>query len=99
MPIDIFLTPHSTEPITPQDYKSQAMKRLFDASQLVKKNLEQARLQQKQQFDKQTKNFVYQVGDKVLLDVRTVTPSVSKKLLPRFEGPYWILKICNNHTI
>jgi hypothetical protein len=41
MPIDNFLTPHSTEPITPQDYKSQTMKRLFDAFQLVKKNLEQ----------------------------------------------------------
>ena len=38
MAIDIFLTPHSTEPIIPQDYKSQTMKRLFDAFQLVKKN-------------------------------------------------------------
>jgi hypothetical protein len=38
MPIDIFLTPHSTESITSQD---QTMKRLFDAFQLVKKNLEQ----------------------------------------------------------
>ena len=24
---------------------------------------------------------------------------MSKKLLPRFEGPYRILKICNNHTV
>ena len=40
MPTDIFLTPHSTKPITPQDYKSQTMKRLFYAFQLVKKNLE-----------------------------------------------------------
>jgi hypothetical protein len=99
MPIDNFLTPHSTEPITPQDYKSQTMKRLFDAFQLVKKNLERARLQQKQQYDKRAKNFEYQVGDKVLLDVRAVIPGVSKKLLPRFEGPYRILKICNNHTV
>jgi hypothetical protein len=99
MPIDNFHTPHSTEPITPQDYKSQTMKRLFDAFQLVKKNLERARLQQKQQYDKRAKNFEYQVGDKVLLDVRAVIPAVSKKLLPRFEGPYRILKICNNHSV
>ncbi len=56
MPIDIFLTPHLTEPITPQDYKSQKMKRLFDAFQLVKKNLERAQNQQKQQYDKRAKN-------------------------------------------
>ncbi len=99
MPIDNFLTPYSTEPNTPQDYKSQTMKRLSDAFQLVKKNLERARLQQKQQYDKRAKNFEYQVGDKVLLDVRAVIPGVSKKLLPRFEGPYRILKICNNHNV
>ncbi len=39
------------------------------------------------------------MGDKILLDVRTVTPGVSKKLVPRFKGPYRILKICNNHTV
>ena len=39
------------------------------------------------------------MGDKVFLDVRAVTPVVSKKLLPRFEGPYRILKICNNHAV
>jgi hypothetical protein len=64
------------------------MKRLFDAFQQVKKNLERARLQQKQQYDKRAKNFEYQVGDKVLPDVRAVIPGVRKKLLPRFEGPY-----------
>ena len=69
MPIDIFLTPHSTEPITSEDYKSQTMKRHCDAIQLFKKNWERERLQQKQQYDKRAKNFEYKVGDKVLLDV------------------------------
>nr|CAH0101626.1 unnamed protein product [Daphnia galeata] len=54
------------------------MKRLFHAFQLVKKNLERARLQQKQQYDKRAKNFEYQVGDKVLLDVRAVIPGGGK---------------------
>lgn len=43
MPIDMFLTPYSKELVTPQDYKSLTMKRLFDAFQLVKQNLETIR--------------------------------------------------------
>lgn len=99
MPIDTFLTPYSNEPITPQDYKSLTMKRLFDAFQLVRQNLEKAMRQQKKQYDKRAKDFEYQVGDKVLLDVRAIKPGTSKKLYPRFRGPYRITKVHNNRTV
>jgi hypothetical protein len=75
------------------------MKRLYDAFQLVKQNLERARSQQKQQYDKRAKNLDYLVGDRVLLDVRTVKHGTSKKLNPRFQGPYRISKVHNNHTV
>jgi hypothetical protein len=75
------------------------MKRLFDAFQLVKQNLEKAMRQQKKQYDKRAKDFEYQVGDKVLLDVRAVKPGISKKLYPRFRGPYRVTKVHNNRTV
>ncbi|KZS03690.1 Uncharacterized protein APZ42_033520 [Daphnia magna] len=47
MPIDRWLQPTPSDPITSQDYKSQTMIRLFKAFHLVNENLEKARVQQK----------------------------------------------------
>ncbi|KAI9565040.1 hypothetical protein GHT06_008785 [Daphnia sinensis] len=99
MPIDRWLQPTPSDPITPQDYKSQTMKRLFKAFDLVKENLEKARAQQKEQYNKRVKMFEYEKGDKVLLDVRTVKPGTSRKLNPRYQGPYRVTKINPNHTV
>ncbi|KAK4037551.1 hypothetical protein OUZ56_029583 [Daphnia magna] len=52
MPIDRWLQTTPSDPITPQDYKSGTMKRLFKAFYLVKENLEKARAQQKEQYNK-----------------------------------------------
>ena len=57
MPIDMFLTPHSTDPMTPEDHRSQTMKRIYDEFQLFNQILERVRSQQKQQYDKRTKNL------------------------------------------
>jgi ribosomal protein L19 len=75
------------------------MRRLHEAFQLVKINLAQAREQQKIQYDKRVKIAEFNVGDKVLLDLRTPIIGVSKKLIPPFVGPYRILKMCNNSTV
>ena len=99
MPIDQFLLPLPSAIVTPSDYKSQIMRRLHEAFQLVKINLAQAREQQKIQYDKRVKIAEFHVGDKVLLDMRTPIIGVSKKLIPRFVGPYWILKMLNNSTV
>jgi hypothetical protein len=99
MPIDQFLLPLPSAIVTPSDYKSQIMRRLHEAFQLVKINLAQAREQQKIQYDKRVKIAEFHVGDKVLLDMRTPIIGVSKKLIPHFVGPYRILKMCNNSTV
>jgi hypothetical protein len=99
MPIDQFLRPLPPVIVTPSDYKSQIMKRLHEAFQLVKINLSQAREQQKAQYDKRVKEQKFNVGDKVLLDMRTPLAGISKKLIPRFIGPFRILKVSNNSTV
>ncbi|KAI9550600.1 hypothetical protein GHT06_006292 [Daphnia sinensis] len=75
------------------------MKRLHEAFQLVKSNLSQAREQQKTQYDKRVKEQKFNVGDKVLLDMRTPLTGISKKLIPGFIGPFRILKVNNNSTV
>jgi hypothetical protein len=97
--IDQFLLPLPSAIVTPSDYKSKIMRRLHEAFQLVKKNLAQGREQQKIQYDKRVKIVEFHVGDKVLLDMRTPIIGVSKKLIPRFVGPYRVLEMCNNSTV
>ena len=53
----------------------------------------------KHQYDKTAKELNYQIGDKVLLDVRITGPDKNKKLTPKFEGPYHILEVNSNSTV
>ncbi|KZS06385.1 Uncharacterized protein APZ42_030174 [Daphnia magna] len=99
MPIDQFLRPFPPVIVTPSDYKSQIMKSLKEAFQLVKINLFQAREQQKAQYDKRVKEPKFNVGDKVLLDMRTPLAGISEKFTPRFIGPFQILKLSSNNTV
>ncbi|KAI9553636.1 hypothetical protein GHT06_021560 [Daphnia sinensis] len=99
MPIDQFLLAPSTNIITPSDYKSQIMQRLHEAFRLVKDNLALAREQQRAQYDKRARQQEFRVGDKVLIDVRAPMMGTSKKLIPRFMGPFRILKVNDNHTV
>ena len=98
MVIDRFLIPE-TELITPQDYKSQTMKRLREGFTLARKNLLDARVQQKLQYDKRAKEIDFQVGDRVLLDVKVTKLGTSKKLNPRYQGPFRISKVYDNNTV
>lgn len=98
MVVDRFLIPES-ESITPRDYKSQTMRRLREGFQLANENLLEARRQQKAQYDKRAKKEKFEVGDRVLLDVRVTKLGTIKKLNPRYQGPFRVSKVFPNHTV
>ena len=98
MVIDRFLIPEP-ELITPRDYKSQVMRRLREGFALASKNLIEARRQQKIQYDKRAKEEKFEVGDRVLLDVRVTKLGTSNKLNPRYQGPFRVTKVFPNHTV
>ena len=98
MVVDRFLIPE-TELITPQDYKSQTMKRLREGFTLARTNLLDARTRQKLQYDKRAKESQFELGDRVLLDVRVIKTGTSKKLNPRYQGPYRISRVNDNGTV
>ena len=98
MVIDRFLIP-GPELITPRDYKSQVMRRLREGFALASKNLIEARRQQKIQYDKRAKEEKFEVGDRVLLDVRVTKLGTSNKLNPRYQGPFRVTKVFPNHTV
>ncbi|KZS01862.1 Uncharacterized protein APZ42_001347, partial [Daphnia magna] len=98
MVVDRFLRPEP-ELITPRDYKSQTMQRLREGFALARENLLEARRQQKIQYDKRAKEENFEVGDRVLLDVRVTQLGTSKKLNPRYQGPFRVSKVFPNHTV
>ena len=74
------------------------MKRQREGFNLVKRNLLDARRQQKIQYDRRAKEEKFEIGDRVLLDVRKTKLGTSKKLNPRYQGPFRISKVFPNHT-
>ena len=75
------------------------MKNLSTAYEAVRTNLVKARLEHKKQYDKRAKELNYEVGDKVLLEIKSVIPpDKCKKFLPKYEGPYRVLKTHSNGT-
>ena len=66
--------------LTPMDYKSQLIKKLNKACAMVKAYTTLAREQFKKQYDKRAKNMQYEIGDKVLLDIRKINKNQSKKI-------------------
>ena len=64
---------------------------------MVRANLVETRRKHKIQYDKRAKELKYEVGDRVLLDWRGVVPcEKNEKWLPKFEGPYRIVKVHEN---
>ena len=41
----------------------------------------------------------YRVGDKVMLDIRVVQPEECKKFVPKYRGPFRVVKTHNNGTV
>ena len=99
MPLDRFLIPPKELPLAPKAYKSNLFLKLYEAFQLAKDNLRHARDAQKEQYDKRAKEAIYFPGDKVLLDVRKRIQGTSKKLNPRYKGPYNVVKMNENGTV
>ncbi|KZS06393.1 Uncharacterized protein APZ42_030186 [Daphnia magna] len=98
MVVDRFLIKEA-ELITPQDYKSQTMKRLIEGFALARKNLLDARVRQTIQYDKRAKENNFEQGDRVLLDVIVTKLGTCKKLNPRCQRPYRISKVHSNGTV
>ena len=99
MPLDRFFKPPTPFIVEPRDYVYQTMKRLHDAFQLVKTNLAKAREEQRAQYDARAQKLEYRVGDKVLLEIKAWKRGTSRKLNPRYRGPYRVKKVNTNSTV
>ena len=77
-------------------YKQEMVMRMKKAMEQVKDNLEDAKTEQKEKYDRTSKNKTsYCLGD--LVYVYKTNPEGTKKLKPKWDGPYRIKKILPNN--
>lgn len=79
------------------EYLKDMVNRANSITEIVNKHLEKCRKLQKEHYDKQvTKLISYKIDDLVLLKNFNGLKNHAKKLLPKFIGPYKILRVLND---
>ena len=98
IPINIFLDA-TPPPVQANDYLAKLSERLRVSFQLTREANLRAREKQKNQYDKRARELNYKIGDRVLLDIKTVDPRDSRKFTSLYKGPFRVVKIYPNKTV
>ena len=84
----------SNEPMyTYEDYLSELKLRLSQSFNCARENILNHKEKNKVYYDRQSRPVSYNVGDFVLLERQVFASNKSKKLQPRYEGPYEVLSV------
>ena len=87
------------EAVPSEDELTRRKKRLAYTYRFVREYLLEAQRQQKLQYDRRAQRNEYRVGDRVMLDVRTVPGHDSKKFRSYYEGFYRIQQLYSDNTV
>ena len=92
MPMEDILKPRRIPTNLDEQYHEEIRVRMRLANEEAVKQLAKNFEKAKRQYDKGTKTPNFQIGDPVYLRIGQTKPGVGKKLAPRWEGPYEVLK-------
>jgi len=81
------------------DYVSSLKHRLYAAQQMAKENLQEAKIKSKIQYDKNSREVNYKIGDKVYLEIKVTPKGLATKFRSRYEGPYSVTEIHKGNTV
>jgi hypothetical protein len=99
IPIHNFLDAIPRSTLSSSDFVSLRMEALSVAFQKAREENAKAREQQRAQYNKRAKVFKYQVGDRVLLDIKVRPENTSRKFVSKYRGPYRVSKVYDNATV
>ncbi|KAL6419715.1 hypothetical protein ACFW04_013679 [Cataglyphis niger] len=74
------------------DYAQELKERLRATNQFAKEHIKEEKIKAKKQYDKNTKEVKFKVGDKVLMYDKTLRRGRFKKLESLWTGPYTIIQ-------
>ena len=98
LPFDTSVLPKPTLPSTVQTYLNQLIDTLKVSQAVATENQKEAQAKNKKYYDKKAAEPSFKAGDKVLLQNPRIPVGLSKKLVPKFEGPYYIRACGPNYT-
>ena len=80
------------------DYKSEMMTNLNQAWKLAQENIKAAQKLQKTQYDKNTRDGILKVGDRVMVLMPTEAKGEKRKLAWPFHGPFRVLTVTSTNA-
>ena len=89
----MFLIPKDFLSKTTKEHLADIQKSLQITHEIAKQNLESKQIQQKSSYDKRAEVPQFKLGDKVLLQNNSKEIGKSKKLSPKYKGPYRIVLV------
>ena len=98
VPFDNKLIPKKKLPKATKTYIQELKNNLDIANEVASENTILSQEKSKQYYDKTSKSPDFKLGDKVLLSVKKVIQGKCKKFQPKYEGPFFIVKIGPNYT-
>lgn len=94
LPIDIIYAVQLSDSADVATYKNFLTETLGKVKEVVSERIKRAQNQQKRQYDKNSQNSIFKIGEIVFLKEENVD-TVAKKLAFKYDGPYKIMKIFN----
>lgn len=98
LPLDVALLPSEELQKAPDAYVKELIHKVKIIQEIAQQNVKDVQKLNKQRYDKKTKEPQFQIRDQVLLKIMKRTPGKKHKLQPKWEGPYYIIKVNPNHS-
>lgn len=98
LPLDVALLPTEELNKAPDAYVKELVHKVKIIQELAKQNVKDVQKVNKERYDKKTKVPQFRIRDQVLLKVMKRTPGKKHKLQPKWEGPYYIIKVNPNYS-
>ncbi|CAC5417671.1 unnamed protein product [Mytilus coruscus] len=90
IPFDISMLPKDNMSKSAKEHLHQLIDHLKIVKEVCKQNLQKSQEKSKQYYDKRSKEPDFRTGDRVLLQCMKVPKGLSRKLHPKWIGPYYI---------
>ena len=98
LPIDTSLIPKENLPHNVKEHVDNLNQQLQLTELIVQANRLGQQVKQKENYDRNSKQPSFEIGQKVLVRKENITPGLSKKLTKKFIGPYEIVEKGPNYT-